>query len=192
MRKNVLPIVKVLLKSLTTSNFLELNALVKKYSRKNGCSLNVIAFPSNQFNHQSPGSSDEFIKTLRYVRPGNEYVPDMDLFQRVNVNGVNQTSLFSWLKSCCEAPSEVIVNSNYALWNPIRSSDIYWNFEKFLINSKGFPIKRYSASSNPLAFEKDIDEQIKSCIRARTSRANMNYFSSFILFVTFFIFSCLF
>ena len=33
---------------LTTSNFLELNALVKKYSREDGCSLNVIAFPSNQ------------------------------------------------------------------------------------------------------------------------------------------------
>lgn len=30
------------------------------------------------------------------------------------------------------------------LWSPIRRSDLTWNFEKFLINQNGVPVKRYS------------------------------------------------
>ena len=33
---------------------------------------------------------------------------------------------------------------------------IKWNFEKFLINAEGIPIKRYAPRTLPLEMEKDI------------------------------------
>lgn len=34
----------------------------------------------------------------RYVRPGNEFVPNFQLFEKLDVNGVNEHALFTFLK----------------------------------------------------------------------------------------------
>jgi len=42
-------------------------------------------------------------------------------------------------------------------------TDIEWNFEEFLLDHKGKPIRRFSADTLPLEFEKGIVEIIGKC-----------------------------
>ena len=41
-------------------------------------------------------------------------------------------------------------------WNPIRNSDLTWNFDKFLIRPDGTPYKRYDATVTPPEIMEDI------------------------------------
>lgn len=144
-------------------SYTQLNALITKYGGSGSCSLNVIAFPCNQFANQEPSSNAEILNVLKYVRPGNGFQPKMDMFSKANVNGASEIEIFSWLKSVCPSPVDVLSSSNTVLWSPIRKTDIEWNFEKFLINHNGEPIKRYSADTPPLTMEEDIYTLIEQC-----------------------------
>ena len=42
-------------------------------------------------------------------------------------------------------------------YEPKASDDIRWNFEKFLINERGHPVRRYLSSLDPLDMVPDID-----------------------------------
>jgi glutathione peroxidase len=43
-------------------------------------------------------------------------------------------------------------------YEPFKSSDVRWNFEKFLINKQGKPIMRYHTSVLPMDIRPDIEE----------------------------------
>lgn len=45
-------------------------------------------------------------------------------------------------------------------YSPMRNSDVRWNFEKFLVNRKGRPVKRYDASSRVSDMREDIESLI--------------------------------
>lgn len=63
------------------------------------CSFDVLGFPSNQFGTQEPGSTpDEIMNGLKYVRPGNGFVPMFKLFEKGDVNGAKENPLFTHLK----------------------------------------------------------------------------------------------
>mmetsp|Transcript_6766 Transcript_6766/g.12649 ORF Transcript_6766/g.12649 Transcript_6766/m.12649 type:complete len:102 (-) Transcript_6766:241-546(-) len=77
------------------------------------------------------------------------------MFSKLNVNGTGEDELFTFLKAALPYPSDdkgglgsdhISDNSHGQpfLWSPIRRSDLTWNFEKFLINQNGVPVKRYS------------------------------------------------
>lgn len=125
--------------------------------------------------HQEPAASQlELLNTLRYVRPGNGFVPKMDMFSKINVNGDTEIKLYSYLKSVCPRPDDVIASSSSTLWSPIRTSDVYWNFEKFLIDHKGMPLKRYSVGSLPVVMENDIKKLIQVCEADRVKHLMFN------------------
>lgn len=65
----------------------------------------------------------------------------------------------------CPRPTKKLSSSGNFLWKPIEISDIQWNFEEFLLNHNGEPIKRYSADTLPLTFERDIVQAINNCMR---------------------------
>jgi glutathione peroxidase len=46
-------------------------------------------------------------------------------------------------------------------WSPVRRSDITWNFEKFLIDQDGNPVKRYSPKFENADLAADIDALLK-------------------------------
>ena len=46
---------------------------------------------------------------------------------------------------------------------PLRSNDISWNFEKFLVDHQGFPVKRYLPSTEPFDVVDDIVSLIEAC-----------------------------
>jgi len=140
-----------------------MNVLAEKYGDK----LNILGFPCNQFGHQTNENNDEFLNTLKHVRPGNgfECAPTVTLFQKCDVNGADALPLFKWLKREIMIPvdeaedtkgngvadDEALIlprggfgGTTVALWTPVARSYIAWNFEKFLVGPDGKLIKRYS------------------------------------------------
>mmetsp|Transcript_6137 Transcript_6137/g.17602 ORF Transcript_6137/g.17602 Transcript_6137/m.17602 type:complete len:101 (-) Transcript_6137:360-662(-) len=66
----------------------------------------------------------------------------------VEVNGPGADPLYKWLKAT--APTS-IPGSAFT-----RTSDLLWNYEKFLCNLDGVPVKRFKSPFNPADFEDDI------------------------------------
>jgi len=147
----------------TTPTYTQANTLLASYGGNSKCALRILAFPSAQFMNQEPGKNAEILNGLKYVRPGNGYVPKLDMFAKVNVNGDKEIPLFTWLKKSCPRPTDTISSSNSVSWQPIKVSDIQWNFEKFLIDHHGNPIKRYQPSMTPLQIKNDITTLISKC-----------------------------
>lgn len=98
---------------------------------------------------------------LKYVRPGSGFEPSFPMHQKVEVNGKNTHALYKALKSVCPAVKEEIGDPADFYWSPISNNDITWNFQKFLIDAKGFPYKRYDPLIGPSMLKKDIDLLLK-------------------------------
>lgn len=138
-----------------------------------GDSLVVMAFPSNQFGHQTQEKDQEILNVLKYVRPGNGYEPNFPVFAKMDVNGETENEIFTFLKAALPYPSDDkgglgadhITDMSVGqpmLWKPIRRSDITWNFEKFLINQNGVPVKRYSPKFPTIDMEADIKALVQN------------------------------
>jgi len=153
-----------------------MNALAEKYGDK----LAIIGVPCNQFGHQTNEDNGEFMNTLKYVRPGNNFepAPSITITEKAMVNGAEADPMFKWLKESMVLPSDEFVDtkgngcadpdalvlprekfggSTVVLWTPVCRSDIAWNFEKFLVGPDGAPVKRYSRYFDTNAISADID-----------------------------------
>ena len=121
-----------------TPQFTELEELYNEY-KDNG--FEVLGFPCNQFAKQDPGSNKEIGEfCLR------NYGVSFTMFEKIDVNGQNTHPIYTFLKN--EAGGLI-------------GSDIKWNFTKFLIDSEGNVIKRYSPITKPSSIKKDINSLIK-------------------------------
>uniref|UniRef100_A0A3B4A6F1 Glutathione peroxidase n=2 Tax=Periophthalmus magnuspinnatus TaxID=409849 RepID=A0A3B4A6F1_9GOBI len=106
--------------------------------------LTILAFPSNQFGKQEPGQKHEILPALKYVRPGNGFVPNFMLFEKGDVNGQNEQPVFAFLKSACPPVGDSFGSVPGRLfWDPLKLNDIKWNFEKFLVGPDGKPVMRW-------------------------------------------------
>jgi len=131
------------------------------------CHLQVIGFPCNQFGLQEPAHNDELLNGLKYVRPGNGFVPKFPLSKKIEVNGDEEHDVFTFLKSRCPAPGGIVWKHHkysHLLWTPVRPNDINWNFQKWLIHSNGQPYRRYSSDTIPEMMETDILSLINECV----------------------------
>jgi glutathione peroxidase len=133
-----------------------MNALIQKLGETGAGRLVILGFPCNQFGLQEPGKNKEILNILRHVRPGNNYIPKFALSKKIDVNGKDEHPLYTLLKDACPGTKEIIGERKSLFWDPIRQSDITWNFEKFLVTKDGKPYKRYSPSVEPLELETDI------------------------------------
>jgi len=138
-----------------------MNQLCEKFQDK----LAVLAFPSIQFGHQENNLNEELLDILRHIRPGNNFRPLMDIFQKINVNGRNEDPLFTFLKKTLPIPhdnqEDLMDDPSSIIWKPVKRSDISWNFEKFLVGPDGLPVKRYSKSFLTADIEDDIQELLE-------------------------------
>ncbi|MDB4088702.1 glutathione peroxidase [Flavobacteriales bacterium] len=123
-----------------TPQFDGLEELHKNYQDKG---LVVIGFPCNQFLGQEPLSNDKMEESCR-INHGVTF----QLMEKIDVNGKNAHPIYKYLKS--------------KLRSGIFSSRIKWNFEKFLIDSSGKPIKRFSPKTKPKSMEGEIIKALKN------------------------------
>jgi len=116
----------------------------------------IFGFPCGQFANQEPGDGQEIPNSVRYVRPGNNFITRVHLMDKIDVNGQSESPLYKWLKSACPAPSLNFIDAGDISWNPVYTNDITWNFEKFLIDRTGKPFARYDPGTDGSDLAADI------------------------------------
>jgi len=140
-----------------------MNALTRRFPKHQ---FEIFGFPCDQFRNQEPGANaTEILNGLKYARPGNGFQPSfvMLLKSMVNPNGEKKENpIFQFLKSRCPSPVDKFEPDMRLLYNPKNSRDIRWNFEKFLVDQNGAPVKRYYPSVNPSEIADDIDCLIRN------------------------------
>ena len=153
----VLLIVKTATRCGFTPQYEELEALYKEYKDKG---LEILDFPCNQFGQQAPGTEDEIHEfcTLNF---GTEFPQ----FKKIEVNGENESPLFTFLKAQRGFKGFDLDHKIGALLHDMLSKadpdyttkpDIKWNFTKFLIDREGNVVERYEPTTDIKIIEEDI------------------------------------
>jgi len=144
-----------------TPQYEELEALYKEYRDKG---LEILDFPCNQFGEQAPGTEEEIHQfcTLNF---GTEFPQ----FKKIEVNGENESPLFTFLKSKCgfkgfdkDHKIGALLDEMLSKADPDYASkpDIKWNFTKFLVDREGNVVERYEPTTDC----KVIEEAIKKLL----------------------------
>lgn len=120
-----------------TDQFKELQELYDKYKDQG---FEILGFPCGQFNNQE---FDNIEETTEFCQLN--YGVTFPMYGKIDVNGVNEDPLFTFLKS---------------QKGGVLSKDIKWNFTKFLIDRNGNVVDRYAPTTTPSKIEKDIIKQL--------------------------------
>ena len=96
-----------------------------------------MAFPCNQFGEQEPGTNAE-IKEFA----ATEYEATFPMFAKLDVNGENESPLYTFLKAAQPGDGD--------------SSDLAWNFTKFLVDGDGNVVRRYEPMTTPEEIAADL------------------------------------
>ncbi len=136
-----------------TPQYEGLEALYREF-RDQG--LEILAFPSNQFRGQEPGTDYEIAEFCRVT-----YDVTFPVFAKTDVNGPGAHPLYDHLRAA--APGD---------WGPkygafykrlkdaspaTEPGDIAWNFTKFLIDRDGRVVRRYEPPVTPEEIRADLE-----------------------------------
>jgi glutathione peroxidase len=137
----VLLIVNVASKCGFTPQYKGLESIYRQYKDKD---FEILAFPSNDFMGQEPGTNEQ-IKTFCQLN----YQVSFPLFAKISVKGKDIHPLYKFL-------TEKSTDPNFA-------GDITWNFNKFLIDRKGNIVNRFGSRAEPQSPEviKAIEGSLK-------------------------------
>ena len=116
-----------------TPQYKGLQALYDKYQAKG---FEILDFPCNQFGHQAPGSEDEIHQFCEI-----NYKTTFRLFAKIDVNGKNESPLYTYLKG---------------QKGGFLSKRIKWNFTKFLVDKTGKVVDRFAPTATPKSIENKI------------------------------------
>lgn len=98
-----------------TPQYKDLEAIYKKYKAKN---LVIIGFPANNFASQEPGTNKEIGEFC--VR---NYGVTFPMMSKISVKGADMDKIYQFLTQKSK--------------NGLQDSEVEWNFQKYLINTKG-------------------------------------------------------
>jgi len=101
----------------------------------------ILDFPCNQFGNQAPGTNDE-ISTFCT----SNYNTTFRLFAKIDVNGENESPLFTFLKGQKKG---------------LVGSDIKWNFTKFLVDKDGNVVSRFAPLTTPASMKQEISKLLE-------------------------------
>lgn len=110
--------------------------LQELYDKYKDQGLEILDFPCNQFGHQAPGSDEEIGEFCQM-----NYQTTFKRFAKIDVNGSNESPVFTYLK---KHKSGLI------------GSKVKWNFTKFLVDRDGHLIDRFAPTKKPEELESDI------------------------------------
>lgn len=133
--------------------------LEKLYEEYRDQGFEILAFPSNDFKGQEPGTEDE-IKDFC----STNYNVQFPMFSKVGILE-NRHPLYA---SLIEAQPETNVNNGDGMEERLRNfghtrvdpTDVLWNFEKFLVGKEGEVVARFAPDVTP------DDERLRSSIEA--------------------------
>jgi glutathione peroxidase len=100
--------------------------------------VTVLGFPCNQFANQEPGTDAEILEFAT-----STYGVTFPMFSKIEVNGDDAAPLYTWLKE--QQPGEG------------ETSDIVWNFEKFLVDGDGNVVARFGPQTTPEQVGETLD-----------------------------------
>jgi glutathione peroxidase len=100
--------------------------------------VTVLGFPCNQFGKQEPGTDTEILEFAT-----STYGVTFPMFSKIEVNGDGACELYRLLKAAMPGDGD--------------SSDIVWNFEKFLVDGDGEVVARFSPPTTPEEVSKVIE-----------------------------------
>lgn len=158
-RGKVILIVNSATKCGFTPQYDELQDLYEKYRSKG---LEILDFPCNQFGNQA-SESDEEIASFCDSRYGITFPH----FAKIEVNGEHAHPMYQYLKSektfagfAPEHPLASIIESILEREHPDykETSDIKWNFTKFLIDRNGTVIARFEPTESMAVIENSVNE----------------------------------
>ena len=156
-----------------TPQYKELEALYEKFHAEG---LEILDFPCNQFGEQAPGT----IQEIHQFCTANFDI-QFPQFDKIDVNGVNESPLFTYLKSQKGFSGFDLNDKTGKFMDEMlrkqdadydQKSDIKWNFTKFLVSRDGRVVKRYEPTDKISDIEADICMEVNpvlSTIMARRS-----------------------
>lgn len=157
----VLLIVNTATKCGFTPQYTDLQNLYEKYKAQG---LEVLDFPCNQFGEQAPGTFAD----IHAFCTGN-YGTTFPQFARIDVNGKNESPLYTYLKA--QQPFKgfdkstkigALMDKKFSEGNANYKQDpsIKWNFTKFLVDRQGHVIDRFEPSDDM----KKVEDGIKAAL----------------------------
>ena len=126
-------------------------ALEKLYEKYHDQGFEVLDFPCNQFGHQAPGDEGEIHEFCI-----GRFAITFPQFSKIDVNGADAIPLYQWLTSNTKFEGFDKNPAGLALTTMLRakdkdfktSSDVKWNFTKFLIGRDGEIAARFEPMTN--------------------------------------------
>lgn len=121
----------------------------------------ILDFPCNQFMEQAKGN-DEEINSFCSAK----YDTTFPRFKKIDVNGENESPLYTYLKKAKgnrEGSGSWLMSALISLTSRIngkstKKEDIKWNFEKFLVDRNGNVVKRFAPTVTPKQIEAEIQK----------------------------------
>lgn len=144
-----------------TFQYQDLQRLYDKYNSKG---FEILDFPCDQFGGQSPESDEQTTKFCQL-----NYGTTFAQLQQIEVNGENESPLYTWLKSekgffgfDRNNPVSQKLDDRLKKVDPdyAKSSDIKWNFTKFLIDREGNVVARFEPTADITRIDNMIQAQL--------------------------------
>lgn len=123
-----------------TPQYKGLEELYQQYKARG---FEVLAFPSNDFGGQEPGSNEEIKKFCEL-----KYKTTFPLFAKIAVKGDGAHPLYRYLTGL-----------------PKNGGEVKWNFNKFLVAADGTVVAHFPSSAEPMSEE--VRKQVEAALPAR-------------------------
>ncbi len=116
--------------------------LQKLYDELGPRGLVIVGTPCNQFGAQEPGSEAEIEQFTC-----DTFKVSFPLTAKLEVNGANAHELYRILKA--------------ARGGMLGTSELKWNFQKFLLDGEGRVVERYGSITTPEGLKADIEKLLQ-------------------------------
>jgi glutathione peroxidase len=125
-----------------TPQYADLQEVYAKYKDRG---LEVLAFPSNDFGGQEPGTPEQIRAFV-----DKQYSVEFEMFDKVVIKGDEKSPLYKTLTE--QTPDGI-------------KGDVKWNFTKFLVDPQGHVVQRFESPVSP------TDPQVTAAIEAVLPKA---------------------
>lgn len=149
-------IVNVASQCALTPQYEELVALKKEHADEG---FEILGFPSNQFAGQEPGKVEDIREQTKA-----EYGRNFPLMDKVDVNGPSSAVIYQAMKDTPDIGTAGGLKK------------ISWNFEKFLIDAEGRPVRRYRPGILPSEIDGDVKALLTKGELPPRKKATLNDF----------------